>query len=69
MTCREDEEKRRFRVGEWSDPSRHREPLNQTCPEPEETGHKRRRPESGRLGSEYRVYAVPSPLSRRKKGG
>ncbi len=54
----QDQEKRRFRVRECGDLSTHREPLNRTrrsvckqdhtCPEGEETGHQRMKPESRR---------------------
>jgi hypothetical protein len=55
--CEQDEEKGRFRVQEWADRSRHREPLNRT-----------RRLQSERvLGREFasqrgRTFTMPGPI-------
>ena len=71
-------EKRRFRGREWWDCSTHREPRSRTrrsvckedhtCPEGEETGHKRSRPESGRQSLPSRLLPQESadgPSSKR----
>ncbi len=74
----EDQEKRRFRVRECGDLSTHREPRNRTrrsvceedhtCPEGEETGHQRMKPESRRRSPESDWFRRNPLMGRLPKG-